>query len=80
MRENGYNGSFSEYSVDKIDSEMSSFFDYESECLFVLNIDSYFSLKDEYVEYVKLLRFVNKLMFFKVRIVKLNFIILNVIG
>lgn len=80
MRENGYNGSFSEYLVDKTDSEMSSFFDYESECLFVLNTDSYFSLKDEYVEYVKLLRFVNKLMFFKVRIVKLNFIIFNVIG
>lgn len=75
LRENGHNGSFSEHSVDKTDSEMSSSFDHESECSFVSNTDSYSSLKDEHVEYVKLLRLVNKPMSFKVRIVKLNFII-----
>lgn len=80
LRENGHNGSFSEHSVDKTDSEMSSSFDHESECSFVSNTDSYSSLKDEHVEYVKLLRLVNKPMSFKVRIVKLNFIILNATG
>lgn len=68
QREQGPNGSFSEYSVDKTDSEMSSSFDRESECSFISNTDSYSSLKDEHVEYVKLVRLVNKPASFKVRI------------
>ncbi|XP_062583894.1 uncharacterized protein LOC134245638 isoform X2 [Saccostrea cucullata] len=60
LRENGFNGSFGEPSMDKTDSEMSSSFDKESECSFVSNTDSYSSLRDENVEYVKLVRLMNK--------------------
>ncbi|XP_056010144.1 titin homolog isoform X4 [Ostrea edulis] len=66
LRENGLGGSVGEPSVDKTDSELSSSFDKDSECSFISNTDSYSSLRDENVEYVKLVRLVNKPMSFKI--------------
>jgi hypothetical protein len=67
-RESWAGGNVGEQHVDKTDSEVSSSFDKDSECSFISNTDSYSSLRDESVEYVKLVRLVNKPMTFQARI------------